>query len=92
MPPSSDNNGAVSDPDWTHPTIAKQAERAVRIDCAARRDRRTGHVAAYGDGTAVRLGPTLPKATSKAQVACGGSCVTRDVFEPTERPVHIILK
>jgi hypothetical protein len=29
--------------------------RAIRIGCAARRDRRTGHVAAYGDGTAFRL-------------------------------------
>src|SRR5258705_8578586 len=29
--------------------------RAIRIGCAARRDGRTGHVAAYGDATTVRL-------------------------------------
>src|SRR5262245_3925339 len=29
--------------------------RAIRIGCAASRDGRTGHVAAYGDATTVRL-------------------------------------
>src|SRR5262249_33815635 len=32
-----------------------RSRRAIRIGCAASRDGRTGHVAAYGDATTVRL-------------------------------------